>query len=419
MVAGAASAHPRTAVVIGAGIVGLSTAWFLQERGVDVTVVDRAEVASGASWGNAGWLSPGLTVPLPEPSVLRYGIQSLLDRRAPLYIPVKPDPRLWSFLARFARHCTLAKWRTGMQAYLPMNAECLEAFDVLVHNGVRAQVQEAPITAVVERREQIQDLFREFQMIRRAGQRIDFTVLDGTELRSALPQVSERAEVGIRLDGQRYIDPGAFVHALADSVVARGGTIHRNFTVRRFFREWRGVTVQADAGRTVGADVAVLATGSWVSQFAKPRGVRVPVHAGRGYSFTVPTAEPVPGPIYLPAVRVACTPYQGALRVAGTMEFRAPDAGLDRKRIEAIIESARPLLDGVSWADRTDEWVGPRPVTPDGLPLIGETSTSGVFLAGGHGMWGLTLGPSTGRLLAEQITTGKQPEALRPFDPLR
>jgi D-amino-acid dehydrogenase len=128
--------------------------------------------------------------------------------------------------------------------------------------------------------------------------------------------------------------------------------------------------------------------------------------------------RPIPGPIYLPDVRVACTPYNGDLRVAGTMEFRNPHEPVISERVGAIVASASPLLEGVRWAERTDIWVGPRPVTPDGRPLVGETSRN-VYVAGGHGMWGLAHGPVTGRLLAEQITTGKQPEALREFDPLR
>jgi D-amino-acid dehydrogenase len=146
--------------------------------------------------------------------------------------------------------------------------------------------------------------------------------------------------------------------------------------------------------------------------------VRFPVQAGRGYSFTVPVERPIPGPFYLPDVRVACTPYNGALRVAGTMEFRKPDEPLRPQRVEAIVASAGPLLSGVQWAQRSDIWVGPRPVTPDGRALIGQIGPA-LFAAGGHGMWGLAHGPVTGRLLAEYITTGKQPEALRAFDPLR
>lgn len=410
---------PRTAVVVGAGIVGLSTAWFLQERGMQVTVLDREGVASGSSWGNAGWLSPALSIPLPEPSVLRYGLRSLLDRSAPLYVPARPDPRLWSFLTRFAAHCTMRTWRRSMRAYLPVNAECLEAYDVLAASGVEAPMTEAPIMAAFQRKEQARGLLHELDLIRRSGQSVEFTELTGDELRAHRPHIAQDVEAGIALEGQRYVDPGRFVHNLADAVVRRGGVLRSGFPVAELAREARTVTVRSDAGELVHADCAVLANGAWINRLGKEYGVRKPVQAGRGYSFTVPTETPVPGPMYLPAVRVACTPYDGGLRVAGTMEFRGPDEPLDGKRIAAIIDSARPLLDGISWEAATDYWVGPRPVTPDGLPLIGSTRAPGVFVAGGHGMWGLTLGPITGRLLAEQITTGKQPEALQPFDPTR
>jgi D-amino-acid dehydrogenase len=127
--------------------------------------------------------------------------------------------------------------------------------------------------------------------------------------------------------------------------------------------------------------------------------------------------------VYFPAQRVACTPLTSPtgdrLRVAGMMEFRPADAPLDPRRVEAIVAAVRPLLEGVDLDDRQDEWVGSRPCTPDGLPLVGGTRSPRVFVSGGHGMWGIALGPVTGKLLAEQITTGVSPAALTPFDPLR
>ncbi|WP_116040453.1 NAD(P)/FAD-dependent oxidoreductase [Amycolatopsis palatopharyngis] len=410
---------PRTAVVVGAGVVGLSTAWFLQERGVEVTVVDRDDVAAGASWGNAGWLSPGLAIPLNEPSVLRFGLRALLDRQAPLHVPATIDPGLWRFLLGFARHCTWKAWEDAAGANLPLNTECLEAFDVLTANGVRAPTFEAPITAAFESAQHATGLLHELRRLTDAGQAVDYTGITGAELRARLPQVSDHVRAGVRLDGQRYVDPGAFVAALAESVRARGGVIRTGFDVVDVSPKRYAVTVRSRSAESISANVAVLATGAWLGALAKRWGVRVPVRAGRGYSFTVPTDEPVAGPVYLPGVRVACTPYRHGLRIAGTMEFRAPDAALDSARIDAIVNSARPYLNGVRWEERTDEWVGPRPVTHDGKPLIGAVRAPGVYVAGGHGMWGLTQGPITGRLLAEQITTGKQPEALREVDPLR
>ena len=192
----------------------------------------------------------------------------------------------------------------------------------------------------------------------------------------------------------------------------------RRLEIRDMLTSGSGVAMYPRSGKPLTADAAVIATGARLSRLAG-RWLRVPVQAGHGYSFTVPVDRPITGPIYLPDVRVACTPYKGAIRVSGTMEFGHPQISrVIPERVEAIVASASPLLDGARWAERSNMWVGAHPVTPDGRPLIGEVSP-GVYVAGGHSMWGLAHGPMTGRLLAEQITTGKQPQALREFDPLR
>lgn len=406
---------PRTAIVVGAGIVGLSTAWFLQERGVTVTVVDRTGVAAGASWGNAGWVSPTLTIPLNDPAVLRHGLRSLASPTAPLHIPLTADVGLWSFLTRFALNCRLSTWTRAAQANLAFNEECLEAYDVLTANGVAAPTTDGPITALFESSRQAEHLITELRRMAEIGQSVTVTELSGAALREQAPLASPAITAGISVEGQRFVDPGRFVRALGDAVVARGGelVIGEVTGVRP-----AGAHVDVDLpDRMLTADTAVIATGAWLSTLTAPW-VRTPVRAGRGYSFTVPVDRPIPGPIYLPDARVACTPYQGKLRVAGTMEFRSPDDPVQPPRVDAIVASAAPLLDGVDWAARTDVWVGGRPVTPDGRPLIGEVA-QGIYVAGGHGMWGLAHGPVTGRALAEYITTGKQPEALRDFAPLR
>ena len=407
---------PRSAIVVGAGIVGLSTAWFLQERGVDVTVVDRTGVAAGASWGNAGWISPALTLPLNSPGVLRYGLRALLDPAAPLHIPMAADSALGVFLMQFVANCRRSSWKRAVRANVPLNEEAIEAFDVLVANGVDAPATDAPITALFRSTEAAEHMMRELRQLENAGQTISVTALSGEALREQVPLASPAITAALSINGQRFVDPGRFVQALGQAVVERGATM-RTLEVRSVFSSGSGITVYPRSGKPLTADAAVIATGAWLSRLAGGR-VRVPVQAGRGYSFSVPVDRPIPGPIYLPDVRVACTPYQGALRVSGTMEFRDPYEPAVPARVGAIVASASPPLEGVRWAERSDIWVGPRPVTPDGRALIGEMSR-GVYVAGGHGMWGLAHGPVTGRLLAEYITTGKQPEALREFDPLR
>ncbi|MER7334724.1 MULTISPECIES: FAD-dependent oxidoreductase [unclassified Micromonospora] len=411
---------PQRVAVVGAGMVGLATAWFLQERGVQVTVLDRTGVAAGASWGNAGWLTPGITTPLPEPAVLRYGLRAVLSPSSPVYVPPRADARLLRFLTGFARHSTPSKWRTAMRAFIPMNRRALESFDALAAGGVGAMTHEAKSFMAAYRTEAERSvLLDELAHIHSAGQAIEFDVLTGAEAREVEPSLSDNVGAAIRLHDQRYINPGQYVHALADSVRARGASIVAGADVVDVRDEGTGVRVVTSGGTDERYDAVVLATGTWLGELGRRFGVRTVVQAGRGYSFSVAIEHMPAGPVYFPAQRVACTPLGDRLRVAGMMEFRRAEAPLDRRRISAIAEAARPLLRGADLDARADEWVGSRPCTPDGLPLIGRTRSPRVFAAGGHGMWGITLGPLTGELLAEQITGGGQPVELRPFDPLR
>jgi D-amino-acid dehydrogenase len=408
--------RPRSAIVVGAGIVGLSTAWFLQERGIDVTVVDRTGVAAGASSGNAGWIAPALTIPLNQPSAVRYGIRSLTNPTAPFSIPWKVDIGLAMFLARFAVNCRRSSAMRAVRAQLPLNEQCIDAFDVLTGNGVDAPITKSSITAIFQDAKQAEHLLRELRRLEDAGQATFTTGISGRALHEQVPLASMAVTAGLDIHRQHYVDPGQFVEALGRSVVERGATMHA-LEITDVLPSGNGVVVNPRSGRPFTADAAVIATGAWLSRLVS-RWVRIPVRAGRGYSFTVPVDRPMPCPIYLPDVRVACTPYKGAMRVTGTMEFRDPDDPVVPKRVEAIVASTSTLLHGVRWDARSDVWVGPRPVTSDGRPLIGEVAP-GIYVAGGHAMRGLVHGPVTGRLLAEHIATGKCPEALRDFDPLR
>lgn len=435
------SPAPRTAVVVGAGMVGLATAWHLQRRGVDVTVLDREGVAAGSSWGNAGWLTPGMAMPLADPTLWTYAPKALLDPAAPLHVPARLDPRLWSFLARFATHATQRAWDRAMAALTPIDRLALDAFDELAAHGVAARSTPGPFVIGFEDEKQAAPFLHEIAQVEAAGQVVPLRRIDrpdgaarpsasshpgggpapeGTDAVGRPAQLTDRVRAVYALEGQRFIEPGPFVGALGDAVRARGGRIVTGATVTGLRAQaGRGVQVLVDGQDPVVADVAVLATGAWLPGLAKPLGVRTLVQAGRGYSFTVKTDVPVEQPIYLPSRRVACTPYQGRFRIAGTMEFRSPDEPFQPRRIDAILASVRDLFQGVDLDDRHDEWVGSRPVTPDGLPLVGATRAPGVYVAGGHGMWGIVLGPATGRLLAEQIMTGTVPPEIRSFDPLR
>lgn len=407
--------------VVGAGIVGLSTAWFLQEHGAEVTVYDREGVAAGASWGNAGWVTPGLAAPLPEPSVLRYGLGALLRPSSPVYVPPRADPALWRFLAGFARNCTTRRWRRSAAALAGLSRRAFEGFDRLAEGGVAAPVLDAdPLVAAYRTRAEAEPLLHEAEHLRAAGLPVSAEPIGGDAARAAVPLLTGAVGAAVRVHGQRFVDPAAFTRALAASVAGRGGAVlaGAGAAVRD---DGGGVLLSTGPGDPERFDAVVLATGARLGALARPFGVRAVVQAGRGYSFSVPVAAGAlpAGPVYLPRQRVACTPLGGRLRLAGMMEFRRPGDPLDPRRIRSIVDAVRPLLRGVDLDSRRDEWVGSRPCTTDGLPLAGATRSPRVFVAGGHGMWGVTLGPATGLLLASYVATGERPEALAPFDPLR
>lgn len=416
---------PQRVAVIGAGMVGLSTAWFLQEHGIHVTVYDRRHVAAGASWGNAGWLTPALTAPLPEPAVFSYGVRAVLSPSSPVYVPLRPNPQLLRFLTGFARHSTARRWGLGMRTFAPLNRRALAAFDELTDADVEASIHPAePFLACFRTPEERAPLLAELEHIAAAGQDVKYEVLTGHEARTAEPCLSPAIGSAVRLHDQRYLNPPAFLAALADAVRIRGGRIVEATTVTDVEDGTGGVvvtTIEPQAGDRF--DSVVLANGAWLTGLARRFGVRQPVQAGRGYSFSVAGDKLPAAPVYFPTQRVACTPLSTPggprLRVAGMMEFRAPDAALDRRRIDAIVDATRPLIEGVNLDERHEEWVGSRPCTADGLPLIGATTSPRVFVAGGHGMWGIALGPLTGKLLAQRIATGTTPPELVPFDPLR
>jgi len=407
----------KTAIVVGAGMVGLATAWHLQERGVEVTVLDRHGVASGASWGNAGWLTPGMAMPLADPSLWTYGPKAMLDPDAALSVPFRFDRALWGFVARFMAHATPGAWRRAMADLTPIDRMALEAYDELEAGGVHATSHPSRWVVAFERERESVPFVHELRGVAKAGQEVRLSRMpDGVRV----PHLSPAVRSTWTLEGQRYIEPGPYVQALATSVSARGAKLLTDAKVTEIRPVPGGVEIAVHGHDTMTADTVVIATGAWLPDLAQRFGVRTRVQAGRGYSFSVPVeGPPIDHPVYFPARRVACTPYQGRLRVAGTMEFRGPDEPFQAGRVRAIVNSVRDLFEGVDLDSRADEWVGSRPVTPDGLPLVGRTTAPGVYVAGGHGMWGMVLGPATGRALAGLITTGLPPEEIRPFDPLR
>ncbi len=411
-------------VVVGAGMIGLTTAWYLQERGVKVTVVDRTGVAAGSSWGNAGWLTPALTLPLGEPSVLMSGPKVILSSDSPLYIPLSFNPRLIRFLTGFAWHALPRQWKKSIEIFSKVNPLAMDPFYELAAHGVDSPVVEAkPFLAGFLSEKDRKVLLHEFDVVKASGGTVDFDLATGDDLRKIEPTLADAVACGVLLRGQFFINPPKYAQSLADSVIKRGGELITGFDVVDIHDTATGVKVIAGAGTRVTpdpieADAVVIATGAWMDKLARRFGVKTIVQAGRGYSFSVKPDVIPSHPIYFPTQRLACTPLGDRLRIGGMMEFRDVDAAPDKRRIQTLVNAGKPVFQGVDWEAREEEWVGGRPVTADGHALIGGTKNPRVFIGGGHGMWGIALGPLTGKLLAGAVVGDPDP-VLTHFNPLR
>ena len=208
--------------MVGSGVVGLSTAWFLQEEGFEVTVFDRRDVAAGASGGNASWICLAMVAPLAEPSVLRYGLASRFRRDSPLRIAPGGLPSTWRFLLAFAAHCTHRQWLAGVASYAELNGLALSSYQVLTEAGVTVAIEEAAVMAAFERPAQAAPLRREPLAVAAAGQVFSVDELSEADLRREQPLLGSRIRYGLRIGGRKFLQPLSFTQSLAASVIRRG-----------------------------------------------------------------------------------------------------------------------------------------------------------------------------------------------------
>jgi D-amino-acid dehydrogenase len=404
-------------VVIGGGIVGLSCAWFLRRAGADVVVAEAGpRVGQGASRGNAGAICPSMLEPLAAPGMLRTILDDLRRPDAALHIHPATMPRMAGFLMRFAQAATTEAYERGAEALAQLGRGVGGAYDELAAAGIVTNVRRDGYLTLHATEAGAQA--ERAEIARMASMGLcdpPGPILDGDGLRRLEPLVSERIAAGFELPRERWIDTGALVDELDAALRADGVVVRTGARVRAIADLGDGVEIDTASGIIVGA-VAVVAGGAWSKDLLRPLGTRIALYPGKGYSFSVQPDRMPAHVLHIPDAHVMLTPYPGRLRVAGTMEF---DGTMDRfnpARVEAMVRAATPFVRGVAWGDRTDEWVGPRPITPDGLPVLGPIARHPrVVVATGHNMLGVTLGPVTGKVVADLLVGGDPGVDLRPF----
>jgi len=410
-------------VVVGGGVIGVSCAYYLARRGADVVLLERDRLASGASYGNAGTVSAG-HLPLNKPGRVRRALLQMADPTSPLYIRPRWDLGLFRWLADFARHCTEADVRRSMAVMAPLGREAVRLFDELItEEALECGYRRAGYYDVCRSEHGLADARDEAEIVRAHGYAPD--TLDGDALREVEPALAHDVVGGVFHPESATLDPYRLVIGLAEAARRRGAVVREGAEVTELLvGGGRAQGVRLRGAETIEADAVVLATGPFSLGLAREVGVRLPVQPGKGYHRDVPV-----GPSGAPDLRIACvlhetsvfcTPMDGFVRFAGTMEFSGLELAMRRDRLEQLTKSARSYFPTLGSAAPVSEWCGLRPMASDGLPIVGPLpGAERVVTATGHGMLGVTLGPATGDIVADWVLQGRTDPRWEPMSPAR
>ncbi|WP_321906937.1 NAD(P)/FAD-dependent oxidoreductase [Paraburkholderia tropica] len=406
------SDNPSHAIIIGAGIVGLSTALYLQRTGQSVTVIDSLPPAGGTSYGNSGLISSNTVVPIAQPGMLRKVPGWLLNSEGPLVIRPKYAIRLLPWLLRWRAAGTISEVLKISDAMRMLMKESLVRwrellgdanFSDLIRQSGQVRVWEGGgMESAIERK-----------LADRHG--VHVKPLDAKELRDLFPGLSSDIRQGLLVPGNAHtVNPQRLVQTLARLFLEAGGQIIAERVLKIIPNEsGLGYMLLTNISNRHAMQV-VVATGAWSRELLSPLGIHVPLESERGYHAMLPDPSiELIMPISIKNRGFGMTPMEHGLRVTGTVEFAGLSAPPNEHRAKILVQHAKRIFPAL----RTGEpkyWMGHRPSTPDGLPVLGEApNRKGLFLAFGHGHFGMTGGPPSAKLLCELMTG--QPTSIDPI----
>ena len=407
-------------LIVGGGVIGVCSAYYLAKRGCAVTLVERGEICSGSSYGNSGLVVPSHSVPLAAPGVLSQGLRWLLDPVSPFYIKPRFDLDLVRWLWWFQQACGEEPMRKGIPVLRDLANASLELYRRLADQGeMEFGFRQKGWMQIFRSESLLAKGLAEARLLREYG--LESTLLDADRVREMEPNVHRSVIAGIHYPEDAQLIPHRFVHQMA-AAARRAGAVFRTGTEvlemkASRTRVTRVVTTRGD----LRPEQVVLAAGSWSPGVARTVGLDVPVQPAKGYSVTVRAPASTPRvPLMLAEAKVAATPMGDRLRFGGTLELAGLDLSVNLPRVRAILQAARVHLAGLEDLDLHEIWRGLRPLTPDGLPFIGRTrKLNNLLVATGHATIGISLGPVTGKLISEVATREAVSQDLSRFEPER
>lgn len=395
----------KEVVIIGGGIIGLCCAYYLQQDGHQVTIVDKSDISSGASFVNAGYITPSHIIPLAAPGMITKGLKWMFNASSPFYVKprLEADFLRWSWL--FKKSATAKHVERSIPIIKDIN---------LLSRELYTEMKDADDFDFHYERKGLLMCYQtdkegeaEWQLGKRAiAEGLNVQNLTKAEVKKLEPNIDFNIKGAVYFDSDAHMTPTNFMQQMVALLKRKGTQFYTNTTITDLqYTNDKIVSVQTST-ETLKADEFVLAAGSWSSVLAKKLRIRIPLQAGKGYRIDMKENTGITMPAILTEAKVAVTPMQGFTRFAGTMEIGGINHTIHQTRVKAIAKAAETFYNGLKIPKEAivNAACGLRPCSPDGLPYIGKTKNyKNLTIATGHAMMGWSLGPATGKLVSELI----------------
>lgn len=396
--------------VLGGGVIGVTTAYYLQQSGHDVVVYDRQHAAGmETSFANAGQISWGYASPWAAPGTPLKALAWLFERHAPLVLRLSADPALWRWLGGFLRNCTASRYAVNKSQLLRVarfSHQCLAA--LRRETGIRYDELQLGTLQIFRDDAAMATAARDAEVLRRLDvphQLMDRAACIAVE--PALARVADKIAGGLHLPGDETGDCHRFTHELARILRMRGVEFRLDSIVERLETGKHGIARIVVAGRPETADAYVVALGSHTPRLLRPIGIRLPVYPVKGYSATLAIADPAAAPrstVMDERHKVAITRLGDRIRAAGIAELAGYDLALRPAQCRTVRHVVEDLFPQAGPIDEIAYWTGLRAMTPNGIPVIGSTAIENLFVNTGHGTLGWTLACGTGQIVANVVS---------------
>ncbi|WP_282049721.1 NAD(P)/FAD-dependent oxidoreductase [Maribacter aquivivus] len=412
----------KNVLIIGGGIVGLSTAYFLNKEGFAVTVIDKGDITSGASFVNAGYITPSHIIPLASPGMISKGIKMMFNSASPFYMKPRLDTEFLKWSWYFHKSSTPAKVEKAIPLIKDINLISRELFTDIKNSGDLGDFQLEQKGLLMLYKTEASYLHEKQVAERVAFEGLEVSDLNKTELHQLEPNVNIDAEGAIHYECDGHTTPTEIMPKLMAYLKQQGVVIRTNEEVLDIESSGSSIKEVVTNKGSYKPEEVVLAAGSWSGELAKKLKLKLPLQGGKGYRINIERDTGITIPAILMESKIAATPMNGFTRFAGTMEFSGLNDIIRKERVTAIANGAKAFYPDIDINDTELKNVktGLRPVSPDGLPYIGKSSNIiNLTIATGHAMMGWSLGPATGKLVSELLTDNKTSMNIAAFSPNR